>query len=122
MGHKITKSNCHSVFRQIKNHLDSEQSESSKYKGELGDNISFDNKIQKIKRMKQFFKGELSDLSSFPRRNFEKHTSEKLLSDVQFELKSLILDLVDHPPLFEDFLQKIKELKVKIKSERYSRH
>jgi hypothetical protein len=115
-GHKITKSNCHSAFRKIKNNLDLEQSKSSKYQSEFAHNRSSSKKIQRIKSL---FEDEIFNSSSFSEENFEPDISAKILNDVQFQLKNLILDLVDHPPLFEDFLQKVTELKVKIKSKRY---
>lgn len=118
---KVTKSNCQSVFRKVRRHLDlAETSEPEPFYSEtISHDSVLDEKIQKSRKIEKLCKSNFFDSNFSSNGGVDESAYEALLKNVQIGFEHLLLDLISHPLLIKDLEElflKISEIRVKTKS------
>ncbi|MGB8699646.1 MAG: hypothetical protein WCD18_09545 [Thermosynechococcaceae cyanobacterium] len=115
LGLKVTKSNCHAVFRQVKIYLDSEKSDP-----ELQRHLNYGNIFdEKFKKIIQLSRSEILNSDSLIKLNIDQKFYENFLKNVRFE--DLLIDLINYPHLRKDLFHKYLNFKLKKQFNKYEK-
>jgi hypothetical protein len=117
---KVTKSNCQSVFRKIRRHLDSAERPGSEksYSEAISHDFFLNKKLKKSEKIEKLCKNNLFNPYFLSQISIEDDVYEEFLKNVKAQFEHLLSDLINHPPLvedLEDLCLKISEIRTKTK-------